>query len=787
MTDAAVVIGIHADLNGANRIKGALDGIASSGENVEGKTNRARGAFERLERQTRSSRDRLRDLALQGRANTTAFQNLKRQADRSSNALRRADRAASGLTRTSGLLRRSMLALGGVLGARHILNSADQYTIMDTSLKNVTNSTVEYNKVFNNLSMTAQRNGDQLTGLVNTFQKLNIALPEQVAKQTNLVKVTELLSRGFAASGTAAQTAAGASLQLTQGLATNFKAAGQELNSIIEGAPLLAKEIAIQLGGRAAADLKILAESGKLTAKIFLDALISAEAAIKKFEIPATIGRSWQRLINSAIIYQGKSDLARAGALSLSRALDSLAGSFDIIVGLSASAIAGIGGYILATNALTVSTGLATGAVATFNAVLMANPLALLVGTLAAAGAAIYAFRDDILSAADQFKFLGVSAAEVFFGIKNTAVEVFGSLLGIITAPIKSAYQIFEATVAQMISLANDIPGVEIGMSSSVKSAASRSFVDIIKGNADEVYRNNGTILQRIQQGTESDLATLRGEVGSTPSVNDNQPAHVVDQAIGSGSSKKVLGNLQEKIKLLQMSSKEQSIYNNLKAAGVDIDSIAGQKISDLTQRHDELSRQMERQAEIVDNVSGSFDGFLDRAISGSQSLSDNLKSLAADLAQVLLKSTISGDIGGLFGGSGGGMSSMGGGFDLLGSLGDIGGFFGFANGGVMTSSGAVPLRAYSSGGIANSPQLALYGEGKMPEAYVPLPDGRTIPVTVTGGEKGNSAPPVVVNQTINVSTGVQDTVRIEMMEMLPVFEAQTKAAIREENRRGIQ
>ena len=46
-----------------------------------------------------------------------------------------------------------------------------------------------------------------------------------------------------------------------------------------------------------------------------------------------------------------------------------------------------------------------------------------------------------------------------------------------------------------------------------------------------------------------------------------------------------------------------------------------------------------------------------------------------------------------------------------------------------MTSAGPVPLRRYASGGIATSPQLAMYGEGRKPEAYVPLPDGRSIPV----------------------------------------------------------
>jgi hypothetical protein len=54
-----------------------------------------------------------------------------------------------------------------------------------------------------------------------------------------------------------------------------------------------------------------------------------------------------------------------------------------------------------------------------------------------------------------------------------------------------------------------------------------------------------------------------------------------------------------------------------------------------------------------------------------------------------------------------------------------------FATGGIMTSDGTMPLQRYARGGIARSPQLAMFGEGSMPEAYVPLPDGRTIPVTI--------------------------------------------------------
>lgn len=61
----------------------------------------------------------------------------------------------------------------------------------------------------------------------------------------------------------------------------------------------------------------------------------------------------------------------------------------------------------------------------------------------------------------------------------------------------------------------------------------------------------------------------------------------------------------------------------------------------------------------------------------------------------------------------------------------------GFVNGGIMTAQGALPLNAYADGGIADRPQVALFGEGRMNEAYVPLPDGKSIPVTMKGNQQG--------------------------------------------------
>jgi Prophage tail length tape measure protein len=60
-----------------------------------------------------------------------------------------------------------------------------------------------------------------------------------------------------------------------------------------------------------------------------------------------------------------------------------------------------------------------------------------------------------------------------------------------------------------------------------------------------------------------------------------------------------------------------------------------------------------------------------------------------------------------------------------------------FAKGGIMSAQGQMPLHSYQDGGIANRPQMAIFGEGSQPEAFVPLKGGK-IPVTLAND---NAAP----------------------------------------------
>jgi hypothetical protein len=104
-------------------------------------------------------------------------------------------------------------------------------------------------------------------------------------------------------------------------------------------------------------------------------------------------------------------------------------------------------------------------------------------------------------------------------------------------------------------------------------------------------------------------------------------------------------------------------------------------------------------------------------------------EALQQTLLKALLLAPIAKSLSGMFGMFGGG-----------GGAGADPGMATMALGGIMTPYGPLALQRYASGGIATSPQLALFGEGRQNEAYVPLPDGRAIPAVLYGGNRGGAA-----------------------------------------------
>ena len=176
-------------------------------------------------------------------------------------------------------------------------------------------------------------------------------------------------------------------------------------------------------------------------------------------------------------------------------------------------------------------------------------------------------------------------------------------------------------------------------------------------------------------------------------------------------------------------------------AGGIITQEVADKNVEHLNGMIDKLAdvkdKGKDAMEELKDAVNGwgkeATDAFVDFAFTGKASFGDMVGSILKDMARMLIQTQVMGPL-----------------FKALGN--SLPGLlpFKFADGGIMSGAGSLPLNAYASGGVATGPQLALFGEGRMNEAYVPLPDGRSIPVTMQGGGGGD----VFVSVTVNAETG---------------------------------
>lgn len=146
-------------------------------------------------------------------------------------------------------------------------------------------------------------------------------------------------------------------------------------------------------------------------------------------------------------------------------------------------------------------------------------------------------------------------------------------------------------------------------------------------------------------------------------------------------------------------------------------------------------------QKSTADWANKTIDAFMNLATTGKFEFGDLVKSILADILKIQMQAQMGAAVKSMATSVGNFASGL-----ISGSK--------FADGGIMSSLGSLPLKKYSMGGVASTPQLALFGEGRMNEAYVPLPDGRSIPVTLKGGAGAaqTSAPPSVTVNVVNQS-----------------------------------
>jgi len=173
----------------------------------------------------------------------------------------------------------------------------------------------------------------------DTFNRFGLALQGTSKSTGQILKVTEAVAQAATVSGATAQSAEAAIIQLGQGLASG-ELRGQELNSVLEQIPRLARAIADGMGVPFG-QLRELAKDGKLTSEQVFQAIIKESENIdKEFStLEATIGGltsvlsdEFTRALSALDTELGFSESLKGNIISLTNILRSFSDNLYVFV-----------------------------------------------------------------------------------------------------------------------------------------------------------------------------------------------------------------------------------------------------------------------------------------------------------------------------------------------------------------------------------------------------------------------------------------------------------------------
>jgi len=188
--------------------------------------------------------------------------------------------ASRGATQLSGLGSGAAAYFSG----REILQAADAYQLLQNRLRSVTSSEQERLAVQEQVVRIANKTFQSTEGVAILYQRLSGATKSLNLEQKDLFTLIENVSKAFALSGSTAEEARGAIIQLSQAIGSDFKTSSQELNTILEQAPIVADIFAQQLG-TTRGQIKALAKEGKLSAKDFIKAFSDSGKGIEELKL----------------------------------------------------------------------------------------------------------------------------------------------------------------------------------------------------------------------------------------------------------------------------------------------------------------------------------------------------------------------------------------------------------------------------------------------------------------------------------------------------------------------
>jgi tape measure domain-containing protein len=244
-------------------------------------------------------------------------------------AMRAQQQAASGLrgelAQLPGLLRNVAGLMGIAFGVAEIARASEAWAGITNRLRLVTEGNEELAQAQAALFEIAQGSRQPLEATAELYQRIASNADSLKLSGDGVAAVVDAIAKSLALSGASSAAAEGALGQLGQVFASGA-AQGEEMNSILDGAPALAKAIADGLGV-AVGDLKELTQEGKITADAIVQALLRQGAAIdEQFgRMEATGGQALTVLGNSFVRLVGQLDQATGAGTEFG----------DMVIGLS--------------------------------------------------------------------------------------------------------------------------------------------------------------------------------------------------------------------------------------------------------------------------------------------------------------------------------------------------------------------------------------------------------------------------------------------------------------------
>lgn len=270
-----------------------------------------------------------------------------------------------------------------IQGLKKAVDLSDSLVSMRARLDRMNDGLQTTQELETMIYQSAQRSRGSFTDTMGLVSQLGTMAGDAFSSSKEIVQFAEQLNKQLALSGASGASAQAAILQLEQGLASGVLR-GDELNSVMEQAPALAKSIAdymkVSVG-----ELREMGSQGLITADIVKNALFAAAKDTNaEFEkTPMTWAQVWTVASNTAV-----------RALDpLLTAINWVANNLDVAIPLVVSLGAAFGVLLIAanwTNILATATKTAASMQAFYNAVMAANPIALTAAAVLVLVAALY-------------------------------------------------------------------------------------------------------------------------------------------------------------------------------------------------------------------------------------------------------------------------------------------------------------------------------------------------------------------------------------------------------------